>query len=405
VAWTLKDAAANTTSGSRRSRLRQALVVAQVALSLVLLACAALFGRSLQHAQLMDPGYSTRRGVIASLDLLSNGYDETRGLVFYRELLRRLASVPEVEAASVTSALPLDPGPSSDMAVQVEGYQTKEGEEISAYYSRVGSGYFDALGVPIVAGRAIDDRDIGGHELSVVINETMARRYFQGRDAVGSTLRYGLGPARVVGVAKDGKYGRLNEAPRNFMYVPIMQFYRPDVGLVVRTEGDPGRVIGALRAEIARLDPGMPLFDVRTVEEHMRFGVFIPTLASTMLGAFGALALFLATVGLYSVIAVSVAQRTHEIGVRMALGAGRADVVRMVLRQGLVLTALGLLVGLALTAGVTRLVADQLIGVSPTDPASWVMTVALLTIVSLTACGFPAFRAASLDPLRALRRE
>ena len=287
----------------------------------------------------------------------------------------------------------------------MDGYEGKTGEEIGAYYSRVGPGFFDALGVPIVAGRAIDDRDVAGQELSVVINETMARRYFRGREAVGSVVRYGRGPARVVGIAKDGKYGRLNEEPRNYMYLPIMQFYRPGVSLVVRTDGDPGRVIGAIRAEMARLDPNMPLFDVRTFEEYLKLSTFIPTLASTMLGGFGALSLSSRRSDSTASSPSAWRSAPVEIGVRMALGAGRGDVVRMVLRQGLALTAIGLLIGVGLTAGVTRLVADQLIGVNASDPASWAATLTLLAAVSLAACGFPALRAASLDPLRALRRE
>jgi macrolide transport system ATP-binding/permease protein len=405
VASTLKDAASHATAGARRGRLRQALVVSQVALSLILIGCAALFGRSLQQAQLVDPGFSIRHGVIASLDLLSNGYDEARGTLFVREMLQRLSTVPEVEAASVGTSLPLDLGPSSDMGFSVEGYHAREGELLTAYYSRVGPRFFETMGIPIVSGRALDDRDADGRELSVVINETMARRYFTGRDPVGATVKLGNRSARVVGVAKDGKYGRLNEEPRNYVYFSILQFYRPDPVLVVRTSADPAQVASAVKAEIRRLDPNLPMFDVRTVEEHLQFSLFIPRMASTLLGVFGGLALLLAAVGLYSVIAFSVAQRTREIGIRMALGAHRGDVLRMVVGQGLLLTAIGLVIGVALTAAVSRLIAGQLIGVTGSDPVSWVATVGMLVGVSLAACVLPARRAASLDPLKALRCE
>jgi macrolide transport system ATP-binding/permease protein len=405
VAVALKESAPAAIGGPRRGRLRQVLVVSQVALSLLLLTGASLFGRSLAQANSADPGFSLRQGMIASLDLLANGYDEKRGILFFRELVQRLSRIPEVQGVSVATRLPLDASPNSNMSVEIPGYELAKGEEIAASYSRVGPGFFDAMGIPIVGGRGIDERDSATSELAVVINETMARKYFRGRDAVGARLRYGRGPAHVVGVARDGKYLRLSEEPRNYMYVPITQFYRPEVSLVVRSASDAARIVGAVRAEIARLDPNLPLFDVRTVDEYRQFSRFIPRMASILLGAFGFLALLLAAVGLYSVIAFAAAQRTHEIGVRLALGADRRDVVRLVLRQGVAVTAAGIVTGSALAFVATRLVADQLIGVSHADPASWGFTIGMLVLVSLTACAVPALRAASLDPLKALRRD
>ena len=238
----------------------------------------------------------------------------------------------------------------------------------------------------------------------VVINETMARRYFGGRDPIGGVVRFGIGPARVVGVAKDGKYTRLNEPPQNYMYIPLFQFYRPDLALLVRTAGDPASVVPLTQAAIKELDPNLPMFDVRTIEEHLQLGLFIPRMASIMLTLFGGLALLLATVGLYSVIAFTVAQRTREIGIRVALGAARADVRRLILRQGVVISALGIAIGLALGFVVSQLIASQLM-VAPADPLSFAGTAVALLVVSLTACLLPARRAAAMDPLRALRRE
>ncbi len=405
VAGTLKDAAGSVTAGEARGRLRQVLVVAQVALSLLLLVCAALFVRSLGRAQLIDPGYSMRQGLIASIDLLPNGYDETRGIVFFQQLLERLSALPQVRSATVAYSMPLDISTGADMGVDIEGYQPREGEDLHAYYNRVGPRYFETLGIPIVRGRAIDANDVDGKPLAVVINETMARRYWPGRDAIGGTMRFGAGPATVVGIASDGKYGTLNEAPRNYIYVPVYQFFRPDMQLQVRTAGEPGAALPEIQAAIRKLDPNLPLFDVRTVAEHMQLSVFIPKMAGTLLGLFGGLALLLAVVGLYSVIAYSVAQRTREIGIRIALGAGRSSILGMVLRQGLILTMTGLAIGLGLAFAAAKAVESQLLGVGSTDIVSFAGTTLALLLVACAACILPARRASRLDPLAALRRE
>ena len=405
VASTLKDAAGSVTAGRGRGRLRQTLVVGQVALSLLLLICAALFVRSLDRAQLVDPGYSMRQGLIASLDLLPNGYDEKRGIVFFQQLLQRLSALPQVEAATVAYSMPLDISSGSDMSVDIDGYQPRQGEDVHAYYNRVAPRYFETLGIPIVRGRAIDDTDVEGKPLAIVINETMARKYWAGTDPIGRTVKFGEGPATVVGIAKDGKYGKLNEAPRNYIYIPEYQYFRPDMQLQVRTSGDPGAALPAIQAEIRRLDPNLPLFDARTVEEHMQLSVFIPKMASSLLGFFGGLALLLAVVGLYSVVAYSVAQRTREIGIRMALGAGRPAILGMVLRQGMALTAIGLAIGIGLALAAAQGLKSQLLGLTATDPVSFGgMTLALL-VVAVAACALPARRASRLDPLTALRRD
>ena len=301
--------------------------------------------------------------------------------------------------------MPLDISSGSGMSVDVDGYQPRDGEELHAYYNRVGPRYFETLGIPIVRGRAIDENDVEGKPLAVVINETMAKKYWEGRDRIGSTVRFGEGPATIVGIAKDGKYGRLNESPRNYVYIAVYQYFRPDVQLQVRTAGDPAAVLPAIQAELKKLDPNLPLFDARTVEEHRQLSVFIPTMASTLLGLFGGLALLLAVVGLDSVVACSVAQRTREIGIRMALGAGRAAILGMVLRQGLVLTGVGLAIGMALALGAAHALKSQLLGLTATDPTSFAGTTIVLLVVALAACALPARRASRLDPLTALRRD
>jgi predicted permease len=402
VGSALKDAAAHVAGA--RGRLRSALVVAQVALSLLLLVCAALFVRGLAHASRVDPGFDLREGIIAAIDLLPGGYDEARGTALHRELVERVAALPGVASATVASMMPLDIGSGSQMGFTIAGYQPAPNEELEASYNRVGPGYFEAMGIPIVAGRGIDARDAEGRQLAVVVNETMVRKYWAG-DAVGRSVDFGSGPATVVGVARDGKYSRLNEDPKNFMYVPLAQFFRHDALLIVRAGGDEGPLVSALQAEIRKLDPDLPLFDVRTVAEHMKMSVFIPRLASVILGLFGGLALLLAVIGLYSVIALAVAQRTKEIGVRVALGASRASVVALVLVQGLKLTAIGTVLGVVLAAAASRLLRSQLMGVSPGDVPTFAGTVLLLIVVAVLACAIPARRAARLDPVRALRIE
>jgi predicted permease len=404
VAVALK-ASAPASLGGGRGRLRQALVVAQVALSLLLLVCAALFLRSLARAETMDTGYSARQGFVAAIDLLAGGYDQPRGTAFYQNALTRIAAVPGVEQASVASALPLDISAGSDMSVEVDGYTPRKDEPMHVYYNRVGPNYFETLGIDIVEGRGITDQDTPDKPQAVVINQTMAKRYFQGRSAVGGRIRFGSGPVTIVGVARDGKYSQLTEAPRSYMYLSILQSYRPDAILMVRTAADPAGILFAVQRELRAIDPALPLFDVRTIAEHRQVSMFIAKMASTLLGMFGVLALILAVVGLYGVVAYTVTQRTREIGVRVALGAERRDVAWLVLRQGLGLAAIGLGIGLLLAFAAGRLLAKQLVGVSGSDPVSFAGTTMLLLLVAAAASALPARRAATLDPLAALRRD
>ena len=233
----------------------------------------------------------------------------------------------------------------------------------------------------------------------------MARRYFAGRNPIGGRIRVGTRTMEVVGVAHDGKYSSVTERSRPFMYVPLTQWYRADVVLVATTRGDPGRVVPALQAAVRSLDANVPLFDVRTIEEHLEISIFMQRMIASMLGAFGSLALVLATVGLYGVLATMAVQRTSEIGMRMALGARRFDITTLILRQAFGMIGLGVAIGLVAAFGATRLFASLLVGVSATDTLSFAATTALLLIVGLVATYLPARRAASISPLIALRHE
>jgi macrolide transport system ATP-binding/permease protein len=405
VVTALKEAASGATASPRRARLRHALVVAQVALSLLLLVSAGLFIRTLVNAQSVDPGFSMRNGLLASIDLQATGYDEVRGRAFQQQLAARVRDVPGVEAASVAQRIPLGFGSTSDMSVTVEGYTPAPNEEMHVYYNRVGPAYFATMGISIFEGREFSERDSDGARDVTVINETLARRYFPGRSAIGGRIHVGPRTVDIVGIARDGKYSSVSEPPRPFMYLSLQQWYRPDIVLIARTTGDPAAHVAAVQAAVHALDPNLPLFDVRTVAEHLEVSVFIQRMIATLLGGFGALALLLAVVGLYGVIAAIAVQRTTEIGMRMALGATRQDILALVLRQGWSMTMAGVAVGLSAAFAVTRLFRSLLVGVTATDAVSFIGTTLLLVVVALLACYVPARRAAALDPLQALRNE
>jgi predicted permease len=398
----LKDGAASGGT-ARRSLVRQGLIVAQVAMALVLLVSAGLFLRTLDAARRVDLGFAARTGLVGMVDVGAAGYEPAQGLELYRRITAALADVPGVEAVGIGQRLPLTMTDSSDRTVSVDGYTPAPGEEMTTYYASVGPGYFEALQLPIVEGRGIAERDRADAPFVVVVNETMAGRYWPGRSALGGRVTVGDRAAEVVGVARDSKYRSLGEAPIAFMYLAVDQVYRPGMRVIVRTNGSPDAIVAAARQAVTRVAPGVPLFDVQTLAEHLAFGYFLLEMAATLLGVFGATAALLAALGLYGVIAQGVAAQTREIGVRMSLGASRSQVRRMVVGQGLTLAAIGLAVGGALAVVVTRLFQPQLLGISPYDPVAFLVTVALLAGTSAAAALLPAVRASRLDPVKALR--
>jgi predicted permease len=400
----LRDESGSTGS-PRRSRLRRVLVVGQVALALLLLVGAGLFARTFVNSRQVDLGFRERRAMLASIDLTAAGYTAQTGPQFYRDLLERLERLPSVRRASVTTQVPLTVGWGSDTSPNIEGYERTPNEDVTVYFGLVSPHYFDSLRLPIVVGRAIEDRDTSEAPLTAVINETMATRYWAGRNPVGGRLDYGRGWATVVGIARDGPYGSIGETPKNVMYLPIGQVYRPTPTLIVATTVDPGSALPEIRRAIRDLNPNLPLFEVRTLEEHLAGSVFLARLASSLLGAFGGLALLLAVIGLYGVIAYSVSTRTREIGVRMALGAGRATIHGEVLGQGLRLALVGLAAGLLLAVLAAPLLASQLVGVRPTDALVLATTSSVVLLIAGAATWMPAWRASRIDPILALRRD
>ena len=405
VSAALKEAAGTLTASRRGGRIRQALVVAQVAMSLMLLVSAGLFLKSLVNAQAVDPGFSLRSGVLAAIDLLPAGYDAAHGRAFYRDLLTRVRELPGVEGATLVGKMPLSFGGTGSFLVRIDGYTPAANEQIDVWYNRVGSDHMKTLGIKLLAGRDVTDRDTLETPDVGVVNETLAHRYFVGRDPIGGLVRVGDRTVRIVGVARDGKYALITEAPRPFLYVPAQQWYRADAVLVVKTAGNPAPVVRPLHDATASLDANVPLFDMRTVEQHLEIASFMQRMLGMLLGAFGVVALALATVGLYGVIAAIAAQRTPEIGMRIALGATKGDIVSLILRQGLGMVGVGVALGLAGALGAARLFRSLLVGVSTTDSTSFLGTTALLIAVALAASYLPARRAAAIDPIEALRHE
>jgi predicted permease len=401
----LKDSAVSVTSSRSRARLRSGIVVFQVALSVLLVVCAVLFLRTLRNASAVDPGFSTRNALIATVDLLPAGYDTPRGKIFMRTLLARLRELPGVESATTIRRVPLGMTGAGDTSFGVEGYTPAPGEEMSTDFNQVGSGYFTTMGIRLMEGREIAEGDATGAPYVVVINETLARRYFAGRRAIGGRLNmWGL-TLEVVGVARDGKYSTIGEAPRSVIYVAEQQLYVPDATLVLATSGDPLAVLPGVQAAIRELDPGVPLFEVMTMAEHLETATFVQSTAASVVTGLGIVALLLAAIGLYGVIAGSVALRLPEIGMRLALGATRRDIVGMIVGQSVKITLLGLALGLAMAVAATRLLSGLLVGVTATDAVSYILTVVLLAVVAMLAAALPARRAARTDPLAALRHQ
>jgi predicted permease len=406
----LKDTAAQ--GGGRRSRLRSGLVVAQIALSLVLLIGAGLVGRTLQLLQTMNPGFDPRNALTLSFDLGLQGYDQARGEQFYQQLVERVRSMPDVRSAAVTSYVPLSLNYNSSN-IFVEGQPTERGANApSAMVASVGPKYFETMATPLLQGREFTDQDKQKSESVAIVNETFVRRLIpdakSSADAVGRRFSFSgpQGPyQRIVGIVKDGKYFNISEDPRSFVWMPLAQSYSSSGILMVRTLSDPQSLIPAVRNELHSLDPNLPIFDVKTLTEHMRLALFPARVAATVLGSFGFVALTLAAIGIYGVTSYSVAQRTREIGIRMALGAQLNDVLRLIITQGVKLTAIGVGLGLAGAYVLTRAMSSLLYAVSATDTVTFMTVSVLLVVVALLASYLPARRATKVDPLEALRYE
>jgi predicted permease len=395
---------AGSLAGGRSQILSSGLAVAQISLSLVLLACAGLFIRSFRATRQFNPGFDPRGVLLESYDLFPNGYTESDGLAFDRQALEKVRALPGVRTASLSDWVPLgfDRRYTSFLP---EGYVPGQQEQIVAGYAHISPDYFSTMRIPLIRGRDFSAADTADSTPVVIVNQALAERYWPRQDSVGKRMRIRGKWRTIVGVARTTNYYDLNEPPQPFFYFPLFQSYSSEVVLHVRTAGDPRAAAATVTRVIHQLNAELPVFDVSTLEERIGATTFTLHMAGSFVGVFGLVALLLAAVGLYGVIAYGARQRTHEIGIRLALGAQPGDIRKMVLGRGTKLALVGVGIGLAASFGVTRLVRSLLVGVGAADPATFLVATVLLFAVALAACYLPARRAARVQPVVALRHE
>jgi len=402
----LKEDTGSASGGLRKARLASGLVVAQISLSLLLLICAGLFIRSFMSAQQINPGFNSHSVLIASYDLFTAGYSNASGAEFDRQLVAKLEALPGIQSVALSDRVPLGFGGGST-SVKPEGYVSQANESMETQVAIITPNYFQTLQIPMVKGRDFTIQDMKNSQRVVIVSEAFVNHYWPNQEALGKQLNSDLTHEwfTVVGVARDGKVNQLNEKPMPFLYLPLYQVYRPTMMVIVRTTGDPLAFGKTVDKTIHELNADLVVFDVTTLELREQIASFGQRVAGTFVGAFGLLALALAAVGIYGVTAYTTRQRTHEIGVRMALGAGKEDILRLVIGNGLRLTLVGVGLGLAASFALTRFLRSMLLGVTSTDVLTFSSVAILLCAVALFACFIPARRAMGVDPMVALRYE
>jgi macrolide transport system ATP-binding/permease protein len=398
----LKTDGGGVVSGSSRSRLRSGLVLVQVSLSFVLLAGTGLLMQSLQRMQNASPGFSTDV-VISGADLFSAGYNLERAKAFHTQLLDRAREIPGVESASLARLVPFSYGVFSTAPLAIDGYQPAPDEQPTSSYLEVTEDYFKTLTIPIVVGREFQRTDDENAPPVAIVNETMAAKYWPGKDPIGQRLKVKDRWLQIVGVAKNVNYENKLEQPRTFFYVPMRQNFSVSNWLLLRTRETPAAISGALAREVKALDANLAPTAPFLAQEQVDRKGYTQRLAAMLIAIFGAMALFLAAIGLYAVMSYSVSQSTRELGMRMALGARAADLLRLVVSRGLRLTVAGIIIGLVGSLSLTRLMGNILYKVSPRDPIAFFSALIILITVAVLACLIPARRAARIDPARALR--
>jgi len=398
----LKEESAGIARGSHHRRLLSALVVAQIALSLALLVAAGLFLRTLRNIANADPGFEQDHILTVSVGLNMAGYSNQDTRAIRHKILDRVSALPGVTVASLTDWVPMTLMRKTWSAYPV-GYAPRPHESLEVQRADVTPGYFETLGIPILEGRDFTRDDDQEAPRVLIVDQTAAARYWPGQDPLGKKLATVWGDrATVVGVAKNSKHSFMGERPEPMIYTSYFQGADNETIVQVKTRGNPLDKAAALERAIHEIDGNLLLFDVRSMRENTQVATIFAVLQSTLAGIFAVIALILASTGIYGVVAYRTQLRTHEIGIRVALGAGRSDVMRLVLLQGLRLIALGLILGMALAAGLTRFLAGLLYGVSSTDPATVVSVVVILGAIGALACYLPALRATRINPVIAM---
>ena len=402
----LKEDTGTASGGLRKARLASGLVVAQISLSLLLLICAGLFIRSFLSAQQINPGFNPHNVLIASYDLFTAGYSDSSGAEFDRQLVKKLEVLPGMQSVALSDRVPLGFGGGST-SVKPEGYVSQANESMETQVAIITPNYFQTMQIPIVKGRDFTLQDTKSSQRAVIVSETFVDRYWPHQEALGKQLYSDLPKEwfTVVGVARDSKVSGLNEKPTPFLYLPLYQVYKTTMIINARVAGDPLTFGQTIKNTIHELNADLVVFDVTTLELRGQFASFGQRVAGTFVGAFGLLALVLAAVGIYGVTAYTTRQRTHEIGIRMTLGATKQDVLRLVLGHGLRLMLAGVGLGLVLAFVLTRFLSSLLLGVTSTDALTFSSVALLLCAVALFACFIPARRAMRVDPMVALRYE
>jgi putative ABC transport system permease protein len=408
VTAALKEDSGSVSGGGRQARLRRGLVIAQVALSMLLLAGAGLFARSLYNLKTLDPGFRVDDLFAFSIDPSLSGYEGNRLTALYQRLQEALTAVPGVRNVSMSETGALT-GNDWQMTVRVDGYQPKEGEDMNPSVDGVGPHYFETMGIPLVSGREFTERDVKGAPKVAIINETMAKYFFEGASPIGRRFGFGRGSAtdvEIVGVAKDVRSLELRDRAPRFIYLPYAQDESvTQLTFYVRAAQGAQSTAAALRQAVHRIDANLPIFDMKSMQVQVDESLFVERMVAVLSVAFGALATLLAAIGLYGVMSYAVTRRTREIGIRMALGAESGRVLWLVLKEVAVMAAVGITGGLAVAFWLTRQIQAQLFGLAPTDPATLAGAAGLLAVIALAAGYFPARRATTIDPLVSLRSE